>query len=126
MAAAFVVGVGMEVPEREWKAAEGVEIVCGVGERKSTREEDEREGKVGGIEEVEEVEGVEGVERLGLGGVGGLEAVDGVEGSELITLDRERVGRTLRGRGAEGLWEGKLVAVVAGAVGAAETVCKHV
>ena len=129
MAAAFVVGVGMEVPEREWKAAEGVEIVCGVGERKSTREEAEREGKVGGIEEVEEVEGVEGVERLGLGGVGGLEAVDGVErveGSELITFDRERVGRTLRGMGAEGLWEGKLVVVVAGAVGAAETVCKHV
>ena len=117
MAATFM-GVGMEVPEREWKAAEeggkSVEMsVCGdVGERKSAIEEDEREASV---------EGVKGGE-----GVGGLERV---EGSELITLDRERVGRTIRGRGSGGgggLWEGKLVAIVAGAVGAAETVCKQV
>ena len=67
------------------------------------------------------VEGVKGGE-----GVGGLERV---EGTEFNTLDRERLGRTKRGRGSGGgggLWEGKLVAVVAGAVGAAETVCKHV
>ena len=116
MAATFV-RVGMEVPEREWKAAaeggKSVEIVCGsVGERKSAIEEDEREASF---------EGVKGGE-----GVGGLERV---EGTEFNTLDRERLGRTKRGRGSGGgggLWEGKLVAVVAGAVGAAETVCKHV
>lgn len=124
--AAAVAGEGMQVPEREWKISEGVEIACGVGERKSTREADEREDKAGGVEEVGEVEGLE---RLGLGGVGGLEAIERLErdeGSELIILDRERLARTLRGAGAEGLLEGKLVAVVAGAVGAAETVCKHV